>query len=54
MTQGAFWGGWSHSQDGLTYHDTSQGSLDHFSGREWIEKEGEAVYELVYHGGLIT
>jgi hypothetical protein len=51
---GRFLGGWSHSQDGLTYHDTSQGSLDHFSGREWIEKEGEAVYELVYHGGLIT
>jgi hypothetical protein len=35
---GRFLGGWSHTQDRLTYHDTSQGSLDHFSGREWIEK----------------
>ena len=50
---GRFLGGWSHTQDMLTYHDTSQGTLDHFSGREWIEKDGEVVYALVYHGGLI-
>jgi hypothetical protein len=50
---GRFLGGWSHTQDGLTYHDTSGGDLTHFSGREWIEKDGEVVYELVYHGGLI-
>jgi hypothetical protein len=50
---GRFLGGWSHTQDELTYHDTSHGSLDHFSGREWIEKNGQTVYELAYHGGLI-
>lgn len=50
---GRFLGGWLHTHDGLTYHDTSQGSLGHFSGREWIEIDGEVVYELVYHGGLI-
>jgi hypothetical protein len=50
---GRFLGWWSHTQDELTYHDTSQGSLGHFSGREWIEKNGQTLYELVYHGGLI-
>jgi hypothetical protein len=50
---GRFLGGWSHTQDELTYHDTSHGSLDYFSGREWIEKNGQTVYELAYHGGLI-
>lgn len=51
--QGRFLGGWSHTQDNLTYHDTSQGDLTRFSGREWIKKDGEVVYELVYHGGMI-
>lgn len=51
--QGRFLGGWSHTQGNLTYHDTSQGDLTQFSGREWIEKDGEVVYELVYHGGMI-
>lgn len=51
--QGRFLGGWSHTQENLTYHDTSQGDLTRFSGREWIEKDGEVVYELVYHGGMI-
>lgn len=51
--EGRFLGGWEHQQEDLIYHDTSEGTLTHFTGREWIEKEGEKVYELVYHGGLI-
>ena len=48
-----FLGGWLHTQGELTYTDTSKGDLTHFAGREWIEKDREVVYELVYHGGMI-
>ena len=48
-----FLGGWSHTQGELTYFDTSTGDLTHFSGREWIEKDSEVIYELAYHGGMI-
>ena len=51
--EGRFLGGWLHTQGELTYHDTSQGDLTYFSGREWIEKDGQVLYELVYHGGMI-
>lgn len=51
--QGRFLGGWSHTQGDFTYHDTSQGDLTHFSGREWIEKDDQVLYELVYHGGTV-
>lgn len=51
--EGRFLGGWQHSQGELTYHDMSQGDLTHFSGREWIEKDGRGLYQLVYHGGMI-
>lgn len=51
--EGRFLGGWSHAQADLTYQDASQGDLTHFSGHEWIEKDDEVVYDLVYHGGLI-
>ncbi len=51
--EGRFLGGWDFEQDELSYHDRSEGSLTHFSGREWIERNGEMVYELRYHGGLI-
>ena len=51
--EGKFLGGWQHTQGELTYHDTSQGDLTHFSGREWIEKNGHVLYELAYHGGMI-
>lgn len=50
---GRFLGGWEHHKGNLVYHDTSSGDLEYFSGREWIEKDAERVYELVYHGGLI-
>jgi hypothetical protein len=51
--QGCFLGGWQHQQADLIYHDTSNGDLTHFNRKEWIEKAGEKVYVLVYHGGLI-
>lgn len=50
---GRFLGGWEHQLGDLIYHDTSEGDLRHFTGYEWIDKEGEKVYELFYHGGLI-
>lgn len=51
--EGRFLGGFQHTEGALTYVDTSQGNVACFSGREWISQDGEAVYELVYHGGLI-
>jgi hypothetical protein len=51
--EGRFLGGWDHTAGDLEYHDRSEGDLTHFTGREWIEKNGVTVYELVYHGGLI-
>ncbi|MBK9927428.1 MAG: hypothetical protein IPP66_19330 [Anaerolineales bacterium] len=51
--EGRFLGGFTHSEDGLTYVDTSDGTADHFHGREIIRRGEEIAYELVYHGGLI-
>ncbi len=51
--EGRFLGGWDHHKGDLAYHDRSEGDLTHYTGREWIEKNGEMVYELRYHGGLI-
>ena len=48
-----FLGGFQHSHAGFTYFDTSAGEVARFSGREWIEREGNTAYELLYHGGLI-
>jgi hypothetical protein len=35
------------------YHNQSYGTLDHFHGYEWIERNHQKVYELRYHGGFI-
>jgi len=51
--EGRFLGGWDHELDDLVYHDRSEGDLTFFTGTEWINKDGEKVYELIYHGGLI-
>lgn len=51
--EGRFLGGWEYEQDDLLYRDTSKGELSRFSGHELIERKGEKVYELLYHGGLI-
>lgn len=48
-----FLGGFERTQGDLTYVDTSQGDHTYFTGREWILRKGEKVYELVYHGGLV-
>jgi hypothetical protein len=51
--QGRFLGGFEHVEEHLTYVDASQGSPEAFQGREFIRREQEIAYELVYHGGLI-
>lgn len=48
-----FLGGFQYSAGDFTYVDTSQGELSRFTGREYIQRHGITVYELVYHGGLI-
>jgi len=51
--EGRFLGGYEYAENDLTYMDTSEGSPDHFHGREFIRRGKEVAYELVYHGGLI-
>jgi hypothetical protein len=51
--EGRFLGGFKHTENGLTYVDTSEGNADHFHGREFIRRGQETAYELVYHGGSI-
>ena len=51
--QGRFLGGFEHTENNLTYVDTSEGEADSFRGRELIRRGEEVAYELVYHGGII-
>lgn len=51
--QGRFLGGFTHQAELGEYHDSSQGAVEDFTGREWILVQGELAYELFYHGGLI-
>jgi len=51
--EGRFLGGFEHVTGLGVYHDSNQGDFTSFTGREWITIEGETVYELHYHGGLI-
>ncbi|MCC2317277.1 DUF5680 domain-containing protein [Cellulomonas chengniuliangii] len=51
--EGRFLGGYRATQGEDVYVDTSVGAVARFEGKEWIERSGERVYELVYHGGLI-
>ena len=51
--EGRFLGGFEYIVDDLRYVDTNEGDLQLFHGKEWIEREGQIVYELLYHGGLI-
>lgn len=48
-----FLGGFEHTVEEFSYVDTSEGDVSHFTGREWITRQGKIVYELVYHGGLV-
>lgn len=51
---GRFLGGYKHAAGDFTYTDTNTGDPLYFTGREWIDKNGEIVYALDYHGGLIN
>ena len=48
-----FLGGFEYTIDDDAYVDTSEGDPTMFTGKEWIERAGVRVYELVYHGGLV-
>jgi hypothetical protein len=50
---GRFLGGCEHTVDDFHYVDTSEGDVRLFHGKERIEREGQIVYELLYHGGLV-
>lgn len=51
--EGRFLGGFFYTHKDCEYTDTSNGEFTSFTGKEWITRDGEIVYELVYHGGLI-
>jgi hypothetical protein len=51
--EGRFLGGFEYETGDKKYTDTSQGGVESFTGKEWITRNGDRVYELVYHGGLI-
>jgi hypothetical protein len=51
--EGRFLGGFEYSDGVYHYTDTSSGSVEFFTGKEWISRAGTIVYELVYHGGLV-
>ncbi len=51
--EGRFLGGFEYTVDDLRYVDTNEGNVQLFHGKEWIEREGQIVYELRYHGGLV-
>ena len=48
-----FLGGYKFIDGRDTYFDVNEGNPEVFNGTEWIERDGERVYELTYHGGLI-
>ena len=50
---GRFLGGFKYTVGEYNYTDTNDGDPLFFTGKEWIDREGEVVYELVYHGGLV-
>jgi len=51
--EGRFLGGFEYTVDDLRYVDTNEGDVQLFHGKEWIEREGQIVYELLYLGGLV-
>ncbi len=50
---GRFLGGFNHTVGEFVYTDTNDGDALAFTGKEWISLDGEVVYQLVYHGGLV-
>lgn len=53
-TEGRFLGGFEHVEGDFHYVDTSEGDVASFHGREWIARDAQAVYELLYHGGVVS
>jgi hypothetical protein len=51
--EGRFLGGFEYRVDDDLYVDTSEGDTASFTGKEWIMRRGQRVYELVYHGGRV-
>jgi len=51
---GRFLGGQRFDAEPFIYTDTNNGDVTHFTGTEWIDLAGVRVYELVYHGGLVS
>lgn len=51
---GRFLGGFQHTVGEYEYTDTNDGDPLYFTGKEWIKRDGEVVYQLVYHGGLVN
>lgn len=52
--EGRFLGGWTYSCASDRYVDTNRGDCAGFEGLEWIgQSDGERVYELRYHGGIV-
>ena len=51
--EGRFLGGFKYPVGEFTYIDTNTGDMTFFTGREFITRDNEIVYELVYHGGII-
>ncbi len=51
--QGRFLGGFEYTADDSTYTDTSEGTIASFTGQERITRQGQRVYQLLYHGGLV-
>ena len=50
---GRFLGGFQHTVGEYCYTDANEGDALYFTGKEWIDLNGELVYQLVYHGGLV-
>lgn len=51
---GRFLGGFKHQVGKFNYTDANEGDPCFFTGKEFIDIDGEIVYDLVYHGGLIN
>ena len=51
--EGRFLGGFTFAAGSHIYVDQSEGDVRSFSGHEIISIDGEVVYRLDYHGGLI-
>ncbi len=51
--EGRFLGGFEYKTKNAIYTDSSSGDVTSFTGKEWITRNGDKVYELIYHGGVV-